>query len=43
MRATVMTTPKNQVEWQAKVKVVKQNDVPRQPKGLAVIAMALWR
>lgn len=43
MRATVMTTPKNQAEWQTKVKVVKQTDVPKQPKGLAVIAMVLWR
>lgn len=43
MRATVMTTPKNQAEWQAKVKVVEQTFGSKQPKGLAVIAMALWR
>lgn len=43
MRATVMTTPKDQAEWQTKVKVVKQSNSPKQPKGLAVIAMALWR
>lgn len=43
MRATVMTAPKNQAEWQTKVKVVKQTTPSRQPKGLSVIAMALWR
>jgi hypothetical protein len=38
-----VTAPKNQAEWQAKVKVVKQTVPPKPPKGLAVIAMALWR
>jgi len=43
MRATIMTTPQNQAEWQAKVKVVKQIAPPKQPKGLSLIAMALRR
>jgi len=43
MRAMVVTAPRNQAEWQAKVKVVKQTAPPKPPKGLAVIAMALWR
>jgi hypothetical protein len=43
MRAMVVTAPKNQAEWQAKVRVVKQTAPPKPPKGLAVIAMALWR
>ncbi|MCX7642346.1 MAG: hypothetical protein N2116_00855 [Armatimonadetes bacterium] len=43
MRATVMTTSENQAEWQTKVRVVEQVAAPKQPKGLAVIAMAFWR
>jgi len=43
MRAMVMTAPRNQAEWQAKVRVVRQTSPPKPPKGLALIAMALWR
>ncbi len=43
MRATIVTAPPNQTEWQTKIKVVKKTDAPKTPKGLAVLAMALWR
>ena len=43
VKATIVTTPRNKVEWQTKVKVVKQTEPARPAKGLAIIAMALWR
>lgn len=43
IRAIVMTTPENRAEWQTKVKVVKQIPTQKRPKGLTLIAMALWR
>jgi len=43
MGATIMTAPQNQVRWQTKIKVVKQTEPPKPPKGLAILAMSMWR
>ncbi|MCS7191731.1 MAG: hypothetical protein NZ937_01950 [Armatimonadetes bacterium] len=43
MRAKIMTATKNWAEWQTKVKVVKQTEPIKPPKGLAILAMRLWR
>lgn len=43
MRATIMTAPKNQAEWQTKIKVVKRIETIKSPKGLALLAMIMRR